>query len=86
LQLRLSEPAGVQGCVEPVLRRGEFFGPRTQPLFRALRADAPDGRVAVGLGRLPARRYRVVLNLRDRGGNTTLTSRVVSVPPAPAAQ
>jgi hypothetical protein len=87
LRLRLSEPAAVQGCVEPVLTRSEFVGPQEQPLFRTVRADATaGGRVEVGLGRLPARRYRVSLRVRDRAGNSTLTTRVVTVPRAPAGQ
>jgi hypothetical protein len=81
LQIRLSEPASVQGCVEPVLSRGEFVGPRTLPLFRTLRGDSTaGGQVEIGLGRIPARRYRVYLRARDRDGNTTLTSQVITVP------
>ena len=81
LRVRLSEPGSVQGCLEPVLRRGEFIGARTLPLFRTLRADSSAGsQVAIGLGRLPARRYRVYLRVRDRDGNTTLTSQVIRVP------
>jgi len=86
LRLRLSEPAGVQACVEPVLKRGEFVGPRTLPLFRTLRADAPDGQAAFGLGLLPARRYLISLRIRDRAGNSTVTSRVVTVPGVRAVQ
>ena len=81
LRLRLSEPADVRGCVEPVLRRGEFVGARTLPLFRTLRADSSvGGQVVLGLGDLPARRYRISLRLRDQDGNSTFTSRVITVP------
>ena len=58
MRLRLSEPASMQGCVEPVLRRGEFVGPRTLPLFRTLRVAALAKTLRQIAGHLKLPRYR----------------------------
>jgi hypothetical protein len=83
LALTLSEAARVEGCVEPVLRKGEFWGPKTYPLVRSLRTgELAAGQAAIALGAIPARRYRVYLRARDRDGNSTQVSRPITVPPA----
>jgi hypothetical protein len=82
LSLSLSEAARVDGCIEPVLRRGEFHGAKTHPLFRSLRAgQLANGPGAIALGAIPARRYRVYLRARDSDGNSTHVNRLVTVPP-----
>jgi hypothetical protein len=65
----VSEPASVNGCIEPVGR----YGPDSSRLFRRFPGARPAGRVAtVRLGFLPRGRYRVRLLVRDRSGNSTM--------------
>jgi hypothetical protein len=82
LSLSLSEAARVDGCVEPVLRRGEFHGAKTYPLFRPIRGGGlAAGQSAIALGTLPPRRYRVYLRARDVDGNSMYVNRLITVPP-----
>jgi hypothetical protein len=82
LSLSLSEPARVDGCIEPALKPGQFHGAGTFPLIRSLRARRlAAGPSAIALGSLPARRYSVHLRARDRDGNSTYVSRLVTVRP-----
>jgi hypothetical protein len=83
LSLSVSEAARVDGCIEPVLKRGEFHSIRTAPLFRFLRGgQVAPGESTIALGAIPARRYRADLRARDRNGNTTYVNRVITGPPA----
>jgi hypothetical protein len=83
LALGLSEAARVDGCIEPVLKRGEGYGAKIRPLFRPLHAgQRAAGASAIALGALPARRYRVYLRARDLDGNSRHVSRLITVPPA----
>jgi hypothetical protein len=81
LSLSLSEPARVEGCIAPVLNRGESNVAKARSLFRPLRAgQRAAGENAIALGALPARRYRLYLRARDRDGNSTHVSRLITIP------
>jgi hypothetical protein len=76
LKLALSEPATLVGCLAP-LGAGPRAPARPLPLPRGQTVPAGERRIA--LGALPAGRYRLTLLARDRGGNSTLVERTLSV-------
>ena len=77
LRLRLSEPARVTVRLQRRMRSGAPFRALGSPSSRRLAA----GPAVIGLGRLAAGSYRVLLEVRDASGNQTVVRKSFVVRP-----
>lgn len=69
MAIKLSEPASVNGCIEPVAR----YGPENSRLYRRFPGVRLGRRaVTLRLGSLPRGRYLMRLLIRDASGNSTV--------------